>query len=981
MKNNKKVVLKSVLIAIVGAIVLVYSVLTIHNKLVCDNEYKNNHEKLELIESKIDQSKEDEDYITGVYDEMYQSKADALAFQLRYITDVTLDDTYANEMKDVYGVDYLCIKENDEIIAQAGEMLDDDFREYSANIDDTKAVYIQLNNSSLNENIEQNASLTSTLSNISVGQSGYILAFHTVKKTVLFSPNTGDIGKMASEFGIDVDTLKDGQDLRLVYDGVEYLASCKKIDHGMILTVVPYSEITSNDMRTMGISLAVYLTFITIIILYTIFVREDKIYHKEDQDPQKIINKNITAIVIVGTLMSFGFCFYMNTLFTLSGQSITNENRDKELIDSLNKNAATLSRQESEYNEQYSQKLNELAYIIKNVDSSLLTRSFMSELKNVLKVNSVMYYDLDGNTIAANTDNWSYSISKDPSQQSYEYWQILDGSKTVLIQEPQINDNGNLRQYMGKAIQDENYRTIAMVSMSVTPEQIEKSKVNTDSQTVLASVSTGNNGFAFAVSKPDENGKSTFVYFPKSSLIGKDVTSYGMNSTQLVSDYNDFIKIDGTNYYCASGYYDDMITYIAVPFSSLNITALPISITTALIMIVFMSLIWILYQGNENDLKQASKDNKESQQVDVVMANGRIAKARSVIFRWTHGGISWESMTAGQKTTHVFHVILTILAFTVLGMVMFKDTLFDDNSLFRFILSTRWQKGINVFSFSYCVIIVICSFEISLIVRKVIMSIAHTLNAKGETVCRMFDNFIKFATVIGLFYFTSSALGANTSALVTSASILTLVIGLGSQSLIGDVLAGLFIVFEGEFQVGDIVTIDGFRGTVVEIGIRTTKVKEGMGNVKIFSNSSVKNVLNMTKDYSYVAVNMCIGYDEDLRYVEKVLQQEFPYIKAKLPAIVEGPFYRGVSEFADSCVKITVIAKCQEKDRIQLDRDLKRRLKFVFDAHNINIPYPQIVVNEPNDETHETTHFENKQAENFVKEQNKEFREAGIKEE
>ena len=143
----------------------------------------------------------------------------------------------------------------------------------------------------------------------------------------------------------------------------------------------------------------------------------------------------------------------------------------------------------------------------------------------------------------------------------------------------------------------------------------------------------------------------------------------------------------------------------------------------------------------------------------------------------------------------------------------------------------------------------------------------------------------------------------------------------------------------------------------------------------------MKNVLNMTKDYSYVAIDMSIGYDEDLRYVEKVLKEEFPNIKAKLPAIVEGPFYRGVSEFADSAVIIKIIAKCQEQDRIQLDRDLRRRLKFVFDNHNINIPFPQIVINQPSDTVHETTHFENRQAESFVKEQNKEFKEAGIKEE
>ncbi len=126
---------------------------------------------------------------------------------------------------------------------------------------------------------------------------------------------------------------------------------------------------------------------------------------------------------------------------------------------------------------------------------------------------------------------------------------------------------------------------------------------------------------------------------------------------------------------------------------------------------------------------------------------------------------------------------------------------------------------------------------------------------------------------------------------------------------------------------------------------------------------------------------MVVHYGEDLRYVEKVLQEEFPNIKAKLPAIVEGPFYRGVSELADSAVIIKIIAKCTEADRMQLDRDLRRQLKLVFDKHNINIPFPQVVVNQPTEDIHETTKNQDKQAEKFVEKQNQEFKDTGIKEE
>ena len=91
-----------------------------------------------------------------------------------------------------------------------------------------------------------------------------------------------------------------------------------------------------------------------------------------------------------------------------------------------------------------------------------------------------------------------------------------------------------------------------------------------------------------------------------------------------------------------------------------------------------------------------------------------------------------------------------------------------------------------------------------------------------------------------------------------------LVIGLGAQSLVADILAGMFIIFEGEFQVGDIVTVGDWRGTVVEIGIRTTKIQDGGQNIKIISNKDVCGVINMTRDYSYAWVDLGIEYGESL---------------------------------------------------------------------------------------------------------------------
>ena len=167
------------------------------------------------------------------------------------------------------------------------------------------------------------------------------------------------------------------------------------------------------------------------------------------------------------------------------------------------------------------------------------------------------------------------------------------------------------------------------------------------------------------------------------------------------------------------------------------------------------------------------------------------------------------------------------------------------------------------------------------------------------------------------------ALGVNATAIFASVGILTLVIGLGCQSLIADIVAGMFIIFENEYNVGEIVTIDDFRGTVIEIGIRATKLLDYAGNIKIINNSDISNVVNMSRELSLAVVDCLFPYDVPVQHIEKILKDNFEAFRVKIPGIVEGPFYKGVSDFGASNIAVTIIAKCLEEDRYQVQRDLK----------------------------------------------------------
>ena len=251
---------------------------------------------------------------------------------------------------------------------------------------------------------------------------------------------------------------------------------------------------------------------------------------------------------------------------------------------------------------------------------------------------------------------------------------------------------------------------------------------------------------------------------------------------------------------------------------------------------------------------------------------------------------------------------------------------------------------------------------------------------KGITIARLLVNFLKWVIALAALFLILSAWGANDVFVLASAGVVTLIIGLGSQALVADILAGIFIVFEGDFQVGDIIIIDGWRGEVQAIGIRTTKLVDAGGNVKIVTNSDIKSIINQTKELSIAKCYVGISYNDRIEKVEAIIADNIEKIKEKIPTIVEGPYYKGVSELADSSVNLLFVAKCKENDIYQVQRDLNREIKIMFDDNDIGIPFPQMTLSyEKDNEAAKLSRQEKREAEKFVEEQKELSKDVDVK--
>ena len=310
--------------------------------------------------------------------------------------------------------------------------------------------------------------------------------------------------------------------------------------------------------------------------------------------------------------------------------------------------------------------------------------------------------------------------------------------------------------------------------------------------------------------------------------------------------------------------------------------------------------------------------------------------------------------------------ILVLVTLTYFFLLAFGKGIFDPMNGF-------W-RSINIFGKAgeYNAIVRLISYAFFLLGGSWIIGfLLKKLSApmkKGRAIVFMLASLIKYVAVIVLFFFILQACGVDTTTILAGIGIVGLVVGLGAQPLIADIIAGIFIVFEGVFDVGDIIVASGFRGNVIDIGIRTTKIVDTGGNIKIMNNSDLRSIVNMTNQLSLAVCDIGIEYGESLERVEAILAANLESVKKAIPDIKEGPFYKGVSELADSAVVIRFVAKCDEGTKYQVERDMNRQFKLLFDKNNIGIPFPQVVVNEPSTFEDATKNDQNA-AKQFVQEQ------------
>ena len=205
----------------------------------------------------------------------------------------------------------------------------------------------------------------------------------------------------------------------------------------------------------------------------------------------------------------------------------------------------------------------------------------------------------------------------------------------------------------------------------------------------------------------------------------------------------------------------------------------------------------------------------------------------------------------------------------------------------------------------------------------------------------------RFVLVVWALFTILPEAGVNVTPILASVGIAGIAVGFGAQSLVKDVISGLFILIENQYSKGDVVRVADISGLVEEVGLRRTVVRDLDGIVHHVPNSAISVASNYTQEWSRVNMNVSVAYGEDLDKVFEVINRVGRELAGDAefgPLILKAPQVLRVDGFEDSGIAIKILGDTEPIRQWDVMGEMRKRLKKAFDEEGIEIPFPHMVL-------------------------------------
>lgn len=693
-----------------------------------------------------------------------------------------------------------------------------------------------------------------------------------------------------------------------------YTASQKNLDNDVYYVVALKSQTINTNNRIAAALICGVIWLISILtVAYYYFLCQEHAAANPDQQTKKAYSHPsilcILAMIAIGVVT-----FHIQSLFELSVYSIQKNDeathiqaKSSVLVDNLDGKNVVYSLT----GERKSKAIAGAVQMYPELNNSASLR----EIRDLFDLEFVEIYDIDENLLN------SSKLYKN----QYNDWddQTLFGEGIDYIVSNQTLQRLNTSMIYGrKAPIYENGDVTSFVKVGFKTEPYEKVRNSLVIGSFMLSVPVQAGDEIICVNTED----SSVIYSSVADYEGTNIAKLGIPETAINNDSFMSLDLEGQKYFSTCSTMDKYAVLLLSPSANVFAGRTMIVFIVVLMCGVVLSALILIISHSELEPLPVETEAADDEDTSKLPLLERIYKL-----------IKWPKTDAEDRVMAIARFIYRILSFVVIGIVLIRGSLYRDSSIFGFLVNGRWEKGFNMFATTAVVVIVFVYSVVMSIVLYLFKKLISIVNPKSETILRLFRSFMIYGSAIALIFYCMNLLGMDSQSLLASAGLMGFVISWGAKDMITDILAGLFIVFENQFQVGDIIEVNGEKGTVLEIGVRTTRLITQSSNTRIISNRSLTNVVNKSRYPANGSVTIYISYNQDLTAVEQMLRDQLPKLETFDPNLLSGPIYLGVVDYGEQSISMLIGFKSEERYRFGISTRLCSEIYKLFKEHGFKM--------------------------------------------
>lgn len=648
-----------------------------------------------------------------------------------------------------------------------------------------------------------------------------------------------------------------------LFSGV-FFEKSRLMNRYSVFVYVPFSTIL-ND--TMDKTLAVHALLIIIFLIIWFCSRNIRKKGRALLDQKKCLRlgkkrclnlsvmRQLLPLLLAGILSSSVFTTYLPLLTNYINHNVKMEKKLNAFVEELELNDEEWAKMEAIYSQALAARL----YMIDMFADFMgedFTREVLMDLAQRLDFSSVTIYDAEGVSILSTDFYVGYKLSENPDDGEYILWNLLKKADTGMM--------GELPDKSGfYAASRRFFNTPGLMYATLPDDSLVAMKEQTDINAALLRINTETYAKMHTyAAEPD-----TFLWATDSSSTTRSIANT-LPETVLINRYCGTQSINSYTYYLNTMTDDN---HILISAEKLEVFTAPIAKSmTLLIPEVFICSLLILLAASIYSYDGALPE-KEPEKESSRSSLRRLFSREKELPAPEEQQLRQEVRKYSSKLVWFLCVLLVVF--------YFADMVASPHPMSDYLFSHQWQREPSIFSVTTILLSVLFLAVGMRILKNVMKGLSSKMDSREETFGDLIISIVQFLLTVLVVIYSLHELGVDTNVILTSAGVISLIIGYGSQSIVSDLVSGIFLIMEDQVRIGEFIEIDGFLGKVENIGLRTTRAVYD-SRTKIISNSNMVNFYNLSRDATQAGWTIGVPKETDVDKARALIEGNIERFRA-----------------------------------------------------------------------------------------------------